>query len=119
MTRCLLAYTGLPKYLWAELCATATYLVNRAPHSALNGDSPNMRLHGKFPKLSTLRVIGARAFVHIETYIHKLEEKAWEGVMVGYGKDSRSYRIYNPHSRPVKDVVVVGAGVAGGWVSSC
>ena len=103
MTRCLLVDTGLPKYLWAELCATATYLINRAPHSALNGDSPYMRLYGKIPKLSALRVIGARAFVHIETHIHKLEKKAWEGVMVGYGKDSRSYRIYNPHNRRITE----------------
>ena len=33
--------------------------------------------------------------------IHKLENKAWEGGMIGYGKDSRSYRIYNPHSRRI------------------
>ena len=57
-----------------------------------------MRFCGKDPKLSALRVIGARAFVHIETHFHKLEKKAREGVMVGYGKDSRSYRIYNPHN---------------------
>ena len=40
MTRCLLVDTGLPKFLWAELCETATYLINRAPHSALNGTHP-------------------------------------------------------------------------------
>ncbi len=103
MTRCLLVDTGLPKFLWAELCVTATYLINRAPHSALKGDSPYMRLFGKVPKLSALRVIGARAFVHIETHVHKLEKKAWEGVMIGYGKDSRAYRIYNPHNRRITE----------------
>ena len=33
--RCLLADSGLPKFLWGELMLTAVYLRNRAPHAAL------------------------------------------------------------------------------------
>ena len=33
--RCLLADSGLPKFLWGELMLTAVYLSNRAPHAAL------------------------------------------------------------------------------------
>ena len=52
-------------------------------------------MFGKHAKLSFLRVIGSRAFVHVERHISKLEEKAWEGVLVGYDSDSPTNRIYN------------------------
>lgn len=48
-----------------------------------------------------MRAIGARAFVHIETYTKKLDEKAWEGQRCGYSMDSKAYRIYNPKTKRV------------------
>ncbi len=103
MTRCILIDTGLPKFLWGEICETAVFLINRSPHRAIGGTSPYAKLFGKEPDLSGLRTIGARAFVHKERYGNKLEEKAWEGIMLGYGKDSKSYRIYNPHNRRITE----------------
>eukprot|EP00752_Nemacystus_decipiens_P010633 g9470.t1 len=98
-------YGGQDSYafLWGEICETAVFLINRAPHRAIDGSSPFTKLFGKEPDLSGLRAIGARAFVHKERYGNKLEEKAWEGVMLGYGKDSKSYRIYNPHNRRITE----------------
>ena len=46
---------------------TAAFLGNRAPHSAIGIQSPYKLLHGTEPDLRLLRVIGARAFVHIKT----------------------------------------------------
>ena len=103
MTRCILIDTGLPKFLWGEICETAVFLINRSPHRALEGNTPYSRLFGKEADLSGLRAIGARAFVHKERQGNKLEEKAWEGVMIGYSKDSRSYRVYNPHNRRITE----------------
>ncbi|CAM9978444.1 unnamed protein product, partial [Sphacelaria rigidula] len=71
MSRCLLADSGLPSFLWGELAYMAAYLMNRVPHSALNMESPFKRLNGVEPELSHLRVIGARAFVHIEVQTKK------------------------------------------------
>ena len=48
---------------------------------------------GTPPRLEHLRTFGAQAFVHEERYVKKLTMKAWEGRMVGYGKDSKTYRI--------------------------
>ena len=45
---------------------TAAYVGSRAPHSALNMQSPYKMLKGTEPDLGILRVIGARTFVHIE-----------------------------------------------------
>ena len=79
----MLADSGLPKFLWAELMFMA-FLGNRAPHSAIGMQSPYKMLHGTEPDLKLLRVIGARAFVHIETCSKHLEFKAVEGRQVGY-----------------------------------
>eukprot|EP00903_Cladosiphon_okamuranus_P021627 g19885.t1 len=103
MTRCILIDTGLPKFLWGEICETAVFLINRSPHRAIGGTSPYAKLFGKEPDLSGLRAIRVRAFMHKERYGNKLEEKAWEGIILGYGKDSKSHRIYNPHNRRITE----------------
>ena len=51
-------------------------------------------MFGKNTDLSFLRVIGSRAFVHEEGHRDKLDQRAWEGVLVGYNNDSPTYRIY-------------------------
>ena len=60
-------------------------------------------LHGTEPDLRLLRVIGARAFVHIETYSTSLELKAVEGRLVGYSNNSKSHRAYNPATRRIME----------------
>ena len=67
MVPCMLADSGLPKFLWKELMFTAAFLGNSAPHPAIGMQSPYNMLHGTEPDLRLLRVIGARAFVHVET----------------------------------------------------
>ena len=47
IVRCLLADSGLPKFLWGELMLTAVYLSNRAPHAALANAAPYKTLYGK------------------------------------------------------------------------
>ena len=86
-----------------ELMSTAAFLGNRAPHSAIGIQSPYKMLHGTEPDLRLIRVIGARAFVHIETYSKKLELKAVEGRLVGYSNNSKSYRVYNPATRRIME----------------
>ena len=93
MVRCMLADSGLPNFFWGEMMFTAAFLGNRAPHSAIGMQSPFKMLNGADPDLRLLRVIGARAFVHIETHTKTLELKAVEGRLVGYSNDSKSYRV--------------------------
>ena len=42
---------------------TAAFLVNSAPHKALEMETPYKHMHGKDANLRMLRTIGARAFV--------------------------------------------------------
>ena len=95
MTRCLLNEANLAKHLWGEVAATAVFLMNRLPHTAIGGDTPYYRMFGKQANLSFLRIIGTRAFVHEEGYRRKLQEKAWEGVLIGYDNDRPTFRVYD------------------------
>ena len=96
----LLSDGGFPKSLRGKMLSQWLFLStehrNRAPHKALEMETPYKRMHGKDANLKMLRTIGARAFVHVETYTQKLAAKAWEGKLCGYSTDSRAYRVYNP-----------------------
>eukprot|EP00903_Cladosiphon_okamuranus_P015234 g14080.t1 len=101
--RCMLADSTLPRFLWGELMQTAVYLSNRTPHAALQNGTPYKALYGKDAQLGHLRVIGSRAFVHEETYTRKLKHRAWEGRLVGYSMNSKSYRVYNAETHRVRE----------------
>ena len=60
---------------------------------------PYKMLKGTEPDLRILRVIGARAFVHIERRTKKLAVKAVQWRLVGYICNSKSCRVYNPVTR--------------------
>ena len=101
MTCCLLNETKLPHFLWNEIAATSVYLLNRIPNKTIDMDTSHRRMLGNHASLAHLRIIGARAFVHQPLHTGKLEEKAWEGRLVGYDANSPTYRIYNPASRNI------------------
>ena len=88
MTRCFLTETGLPKRLWGELASTVVFRI--VPLVVIH---PTIECLRKMP-IFLLRVIGSRAFVYEEGHRDKLDQKAWEGVLVGYNNDSPTYRIY-------------------------
>ena len=101
MTRCLFKDGNIPRTMWGEIFFIAVHLCNRSPHSALGGEAPFLKMHGKYADLSGLRAIESRAFVHIETYTMKLGDQAWEGKLFGFSQGSRAYRIYKPEKGTV------------------
>ena len=64
----------------------AAYLCNRMPHSELDMETQSKWLYSKEGNLSHLKIIGARAFVHIKE-AKKLEPKSWEGTLCGFSED--------------------------------
>ena len=80
---------------------TSVYLSNRTPHAALQNGTPCKVLSGKDAYLGHIQVIGSRAFVHEEVHTNKLEHRAWEGRLVGFSEEGKSYRIYNSARRDV------------------
>lgn len=102
MVRAWIRESTLPKFLWAELINTASYVRNLLPSSSFSAGSrvPEERWSGKLPKVDHLRVIGSKAFVYDESAGSKLEGRAKQGTLVGY-EDSRTFRVYLAEERNV------------------
>ena len=47
-------------------------------------------------------MIGSRAIVHEEVHTNKLEHRAWEGRLVGFSEERKSYQIYSSERRRVR-----------------
>ncbi|XP_056691994.1 uncharacterized mitochondrial protein AtMg00710-like [Spinacia oleracea] len=104
--RCMLSQENLGKYFWEEVVATACYLVNRSPHSALDFKSPLEVWYGKPVDYSSLRVFGCPTYIHVSD--GKLEPRAKKCIFVGYGIGVKGYRVWCNQSRRVitsRDIV--------------
>ena len=85
----------------------ASYICNRIPHSALNMETPYKKLYGKHAVLFHLKIIDARAFVHIKNP-NKLGHTSWEGMVCGFSETMSSfYHIWNPKTRRVVESRIV------------
>ena len=99
MARCMLTDGGLLPNLWRGPMMTAFYLCNRIPHSVLKMETPCKMLFRKDADIYHLRIIGARALVHIK-HAKKLDHTLWEGMVHGFGQnESSSFRNLNPNTR--------------------
>lgn len=77
MTRSSLLESELPKMPWGELLSILVYLTHRMPPEAMDEDTVFALVQSR-SKPGTLRIIGVRPFVHVETHTTKLQKKAWE-----------------------------------------
>jgi hypothetical protein len=92
----------LPPNRWDEFILTATYLRMRVPTKSLNNITPFEAYHKRKPDISHLREIGCRAFVLIlNRHNPKMFPRSEEHVLIGYGKDSKTYRCYHRASHKV------------------
>lgn len=104
MVRCMIMDHG--RFLWGEAYATAVYLKNRLPHSALTGDkTPYEALFGKKPTIQHLCPFGQTCYVHIPVETRppgtKLAPRAAEGMVVGYTDSDKIIRVWIPSQHKV------------------
>jgi transposase InsO family protein len=102
------AYGGLPKFLWAEMINTATYILNRTGVSSVDKKSPHEVRLDKKPAIKHLRVVGTTCYAHVpDQKRRKLDKKLPKCILIGYDGDD-SYRVWHKESIPIwrsRDVV--------------
>ena len=94
--RTMMAQAGLSDKYWAEAVVTGAYLQNRVPtRSFKEKTTPFEKWYGKKPDLSHLRVFGCIAYAHIPEANRKdkLSKKAEKLHFVGYGLQTKAYRL--------------------------
>lgn len=83
-----------PVAMWAELCSSAVYILNRTGKSSVEGVSPYELWYRRKPRIKHLRIIGSVCYSHIpDQKRHKMNKKAFKGYLIGYDGDER-YRIW-------------------------
>jgi transposase InsO family protein len=96
MARTMIAEYKSPYNFWAEAISTACHTTNRVYlHKYHNKTSYEIYI-GKKPSIQYFRVFGCKCYILKKgNRLSKFETRAYEGIFVGYGKDSHTYRIYN------------------------
>nr|GEY28217.1 retrovirus-related Pol polyprotein from transposon TNT 1-94 [Tanacetum cinerariifolium] len=102
MVRTMLKTKKMPKEFWAEAVDCAVYLLNRCPSKSLDYKTPQEAWNGLKPTVSHLWVFGSIAYVHVLSQRRlKLDDRSEKHVFVGYDKQSKGYRLYNPVTKKV------------------
>ena len=100
--RSMLADAKLPHPFWAEALSTAVYLRNRGPTKVVSGMTPFEAWTKKKPSVAHLRVFGCEAFAHVpKDERGKLDSKARRCILVGYGEETKGYRLYDPQKKKI------------------
>ena len=94
--RAMLTQVKLPKKFWVEALNTAVYLRNRSPTKAVNHATPFEAWTGDKPDVSHLFSFGCTAYAHIpKDERKKLDSKARKCIFLGYGTETKRYRLYH------------------------
>ncbi len=94
--RSMLADAKLPQRFWAEALSTAVYLRNKSPTKSVEGMTSFEAWTGKKPKVDYLHVFGCIAYAHIpKDERKKLDFKAKKCIFLGYGSETKGYRLYD------------------------
>ena len=95
MVRTMLDEYKTPRKFWPGAIDTACHVINHVYlHKLLKKTSYEL-LTGKKPNVSYFRVFGARCWIKDPQHTSKFAPKAHEDFMLGYEKDSHSYRVFN------------------------
>ena len=91
--RSMIAHAGLSNCYWAEAVATAAYVKNRMPSTAIKDQTPYEQWYGRKPNVRNLKVFGCIAYAHIPAE-HR-QKKTEKLRFIGYDKKSKGYRLIN------------------------
>ena len=59
---------------------------------------------GRKPSINHLRTFGCVAWVHIlDHYMNKLDAESYACIMIGYSKQSKSYRLFDPVKQQIDE----------------
>lgn len=87
----------LPLNLWVEAFATASYISNLLPSSALDNKSPFEMLFKEKPSYRSLRVFGSACYPCLRPLQdHKFDPKSLQCVFVGYSSLHKGYMCLYP-----------------------
>ena len=107
MARTMLDEYKTPRHFWIEAIYTACHIINRVYLHKFFKKTAYELLTDKKPNVSYFKVFGAKCWIRDPHHNAKFAPKAHEGFMLGYGKDSHTYRVFNNVLHKVVETVDV------------
>ncbi|WVY91926.1 hypothetical protein V8G54_037440 [Vigna mungo] len=102
MVRCMLKGKNMPKKFWAEAVQCAVYVQNRCPHAKLGEKTPQEIWSGVKPNVSHLKVFDSVAYGQVPSqHRTKLEDRSKKYIFIGYDKNSKAYKLFDPINKKV------------------
>jgi hypothetical protein len=96
----MLKVKGLLEIFWAEVIATAVYVLNRSSTKGVTGMTPYEAYHGRKPVVHHLRTFSCVAFVKDTTpNLKKLDDRSRPMMFVRYEQGTKGYHVYDPSTR--------------------
>ncbi|GJR07989.1 retrovirus-related pol polyprotein from transposon TNT 1-94 [Tanacetum coccineum] len=104
MSKTMLNEQSLPQKFWCNAVDTSTYILNRILIRAILGKTPYEILRGRKPTLDYFKVFGSKCFIlNTKDYLTKFDQNSYEGVFLGYSRNSKAYIILNKHTRKIEE----------------
>ena len=102
MARCMLYSKGLHKKNWVEAVSCANFILNHVPTKVVKHATPEEKWNGWKPDISNFKVFGCECWAHIPDHKQKkLDSKSHKCIFIGYSKDSKAYRLFDPSHQSV------------------
>jgi hypothetical protein len=85
---------------WAEVVATAVYILNICLTKSVKKRVPQEAWTRLKHNVAHLKVFGCVAYTHgIDEIRRKLDNKAQKCILVGYSEETKGYKLYDPVAR--------------------
>ncbi|CAN1291668.1 Retrovirus-related Pol polyprotein from transposon RE2, partial [Linum perenne] len=98
----LLHQANLPHIFWSFAFATAVYLINRMPSSALRGTIPFQTLFNISPNFHKLRIFGCLCYPWLRPYSSsKIDPRSRPCLFLGYSHQQSAYKCLDPVTKRI------------------
>ena len=107
--RTMISQANISQGFWAEAVNTACYTQNRSLIVKGAGKTPYELWNGRKPNVSYFHTFGCKCYVHNngKTQLRAFDEKADEGVFLGYSSTSKAFRVFNKRRLVVEESIHV------------
>lgn len=110
--RTLMLARGFGAEFWAEAINTAVTTLNLTGTSSIKGATPSELWFRRKPNVKDLHIFGEEVFTHVPKEKRRtFDAKAKRGYFIGYGEETKGYRVWYPDTNQimtVRDVVFSG-----------
>ena len=102
LARCIMSKMNVPKFLWTYALRYSVHVRNRI-YNPRTGKTPVEMLTKVVPNINKLEIFGCNCFAYVQNK-KKLDDRAKEGIFVGFDTASPSYLVYFPNERTVRKI---------------